>query len=622
MTDDRGRGSYNADDSDRPRWREGTTPEATYEYRDADGNYLFEVQKGRTSEGRKTFRQRRKNMLSPGERLTPEDHRDYLPGRGDVAPVLYRLPELLAADPSEPVFIVEGEKDVDRLRAEGCVAICNPDGALKWRDDFAPYLAGREVVVLPDNDERGSRHAEQVVRSVREYARRVRVLALEELGDGEDVSDWLDKGYNGASLLGRVARDAVDKSWERTQNDALDNQSEVNIQRALRLLGSELRYDEFARRMLIDGRYLDDAEVMDLWFGVRERFGLRPAKEFFFDVVAAMARRNSFHPVKDYLAGLSWDGVGRIDGWLVQYCAAEDNPYVRAVGRLMLLAAVKRVHEPGCKFDEMVVLQGAQGCGKSSALKMLAVHDEWFTDEFPLTANDSKQVIEQASGHWIMESAELKGMRKAEVEHLKAFLSRSRDKARMAYGRLPEEVPRQFIIVGTTNAERFLIDDTGNRRFWPVSVGKVDLEAFERDRDQLWAEAAHLALAHNASLRLDPELYEAAAREQAAREIENPFLEPLQEALGDLTGKIKCGDIRELLGIAPERYNQTHKTNLGRAMQELGWGRKKLRHGGTLCWCYRRGNEQEAARELALMYDYPGRPSVQPRPDAEGGGAM
>jgi predicted P-loop ATPase len=140
------------------------------------------------------------------------------------------------------------------------------------------------------------------------------------------------------------------------------------------------------------------------------------------------------------------------------------------VGRLWLVAAVRRIREPGCKFDEMLVLESpTQGLDKSSALAALAVKDDWFTDQLPLNADD-KKVIETLAGRWIVEAAELK-----------AFLSQRIDRARMSYGRLVTEVPRQCVIVGTTNDDAYLRDSTGNRRFWPVKIDRFDLAALRRD---------------------------------------------------------------------------------------------------------------------------------------------
>src|SRR5262249_50019060 len=163
---------------------------------------------------------------------------------------------------------------------------------------------------------------------------------------------------------------------------------------------------------------------------------------------------------------------------------------VRAVGALSLIAAVRRVRQPGCKFDEILVLEHEeQGTDKSTALRTLAVNDDWFSDDLPLNA-DSQKVIESLRGRWIIEAAELSGIRRADVEHMKALLSRQIDRARMSYGRLVSEVRRQCVFFGTTNSSEYLRDETGNRRIWPVGIKRVDIDALKRDRDQLWAEAS------------------------------------------------------------------------------------------------------------------------------------
>jgi predicted P-loop ATPase len=236
----------------------------------------------------------------------------------------------------------------------------------------------------------------------------------------------------------------------------------------MKLLNVTVRYDSFHDRMLITGLEghdtLNDAAVEKLWLLIDERYKLLPDKDFFFVVVKETARRNTFHPVRDYLDALRWDGVKRIDTWLSTYGRAKDTPYVRAVGRIMLVAGVRRVRKPGCKFDELPTFESPQGKLKCSALEVLAVDKDWFDDNLPLNA-DSKKVIEQTVGTWIIEVSDLSGMKKAQVEHLKAFLSRKRDRSRMAFGRLPVDKLREFIIVGTRNETVYLKDLTGNGRF-------------------------------------------------------------------------------------------------------------------------------------------------------------
>ena len=268
-----------------------------------------------------------------------------------------------------------------------------------------------------------------------------------------------------------------------------------NVRTALAKLGVVVRYNEFCDHIELAGLdgfgpVLDDAALTRIWLTIDARFRFRPSQGFLQNFIFDAARLASFHPVRDYLAGLQWDGAARLDRWLVDYAGAVESDYVRAVGSLMLTAAVRRVRKPGVKFDEMVVLESpTQGTDKSSALATLAVHDEWFSDDLPLNV-EGKRVIEALRGKWIIEAAELSGMRKADVEHVKALLSRTVDRGRLSYDRIVSNVPRQAIFVATTNSEKYLRDTSGNRRFWPVRVDRFDVKALRRDRDQLWAEAA------------------------------------------------------------------------------------------------------------------------------------
>jgi predicted P-loop ATPase len=380
--------------------------------------------------------------------------------------------------------------------------------------------------------------------------------------------------------------------------------SQKNIRHALKLLGVQLRYDRFHDQMLIEGLeghdVVNDAAVDKLWLLIDERYKFLPTREFFYTVVQDAARRNSFHPVRDYLDGLSWDGVKRIDRWLIQYGGADDTEYVRAVSALTLVAAVRRIRKPGCKFDEMLVLESPQGHEKSKALAILAVKDSWFSDDLPLNA-DSKKSIEQMRGRWIIEAADMSGMRKATIEHLKAFLARQIDRARMSYDRLPTEMRRQCIIVGTTNDAIYLKDQTGNRRFWPVKVGTIDTEALRRDRDQIWAEAAAREKT-GGSIRLDKTLWDAAAKEQQQRTVDEPWREQIQDVLGDLQGKLRAADAWMIVGMEDVgRRTQDHNQRLGAVMKDLGFERKSLSFDGRKQKAYARGTEEQQEHQILLV---------------------
>jgi hypothetical protein len=399
-----------------------------------------------------------------------------------------------------------------------------------------------------------------------------------------------------------------------------------NVRLALAKLGVTLSYDTFARRMLIEGpdgkptRALEDADSDEIHLMLDEMWQFRVAREYFDEIIRNEARHNAFHPVVDYINTLKWDGERRLDTWLSDYAGAVNTDYSRAVGAIILIAAVRRVRQPGCKFDEMVVLESAQGLDKSSGLSTLAVKEAWFTDSLPLNADD-KQVIEHLSGRWIAEAPELKGMRKSDVEHLKAFLSRQADRARMSYDRFTAEVPRQCVIFGTTNASTYLRDTTGNRRFWPVRIAKLDVALLRRDRDQLWAEAAAREAAGE-SIRLPSTLYDAASDEQARRLVDDPWAEIIEHALGIYsTGKIVTSDIWAALDLADGHKTQENNARMGEIMRAQGWERCKLRlkigkNDSKVCWHYAKGTAEE--RKIRIVLErHEGQLSVYAWPDGQ-----
>jgi hypothetical protein len=397
----------------------------------------------------------------------------------------------------------------------------------------------------------------------------------------------------------------VSDELEFTRDDkGVPHKSQQNIVVALHKLCVRVRYDSFAHEEIIDGLpgfgpKLDDHALNRLWLTVDSQFQFRPQKEFFCAVVGNEAQANRFHPVRDYLDGLKWDKRKRIDTWLALYAGAPDTEYVRAVGRLVLIAAVRRVRQPGCKFDEMLVLESEQGKDKSSGLRVLAVDDDWFTDDLPLGA-DTKRTMETMAGKWIVEAGELKGMSKGDVAALKAFLSRQTDEARMAYGRKKTVMPRQCVLIGTTNeTSGYLKDGTGNRRFWPVRVKGFDAKGLREVRDQLWAEACE-AEAAGESIRLDPKLYASAAIEQSGREADDPVLAVLTRYLDGVTGKLWIPDCYEILNIEPAKANQEQKNAIGSAMRRLGWERKQRRHDGDVQWHYVKGDASQGERTVSV----------------------
>lgn len=263
----------------------------------------------------------------------------------------------------------------------------------------------------------------------------------------------------------------------------------------------------------------NDSDVANAKLYFERVYGIWSPTKFKDALLAVVAAERIYHPIKNYFAGLTWDGVPRLDSLLIDYCGAEDNPYTRAVTRKTLCAAVARVYEPGRKFDSILVLSGPQGIGKSTFFAKLG--GAWYSDSLAISDMKDKTAAEKLQGYWILELGELAGIKKVDVETVKSFVTRVDDKYRQAYGMVVESHPRSCIIVGTTNSESgFLRDITGNRRFWPVQVSEHgahhpwDLE----DIDQVWAEAIQ-AYKDGESLFLSGEVAQMAyAKQQEAME--------------------------------------------------------------------------------------------------------
>lgn len=263
----------------------------------------------------------------------------------------------------------------------------------------------------------------------------------------------------------------------------------------------------------------NDSDVANAKLYFERVYGIWSPTKFKDALLAVVAAERIYHPIKDYFAGLVWDGIPRLDTLLIDYCGAEDTPYTRAVTRKTLCAAVARVYEPGRKFDSILVLSGPQGIGKSTFFAKLG--GAWYSDSLAISDMKDKTAAEKLQGYWILELGELAGIKKVDVETVKSFVTRVDDKYRQAYGMVVESHPRSCIIVGTTNSESgFLRDITGNRRFWPVQVSEHgshhpwDLEEI----DQVWAEAIQ-AYKGGESLFLSGEVAQMAyAKQQEAME--------------------------------------------------------------------------------------------------------
>lgn len=343
----------------------------------------------------------------------------------------------------------------------------------------------------------------------------------------EQISkDFSDDGEDGEPEP--LERKDVAKQLSYTQKGGIEKtvancETVFTLDQALR----GLSYNLLSGEIVIDSRYplpwerepgswkdSDDAQLYTYvakWYAEFARAAVTDQK-------IVESQKHRFHPVREYLASLpEWDGVPRVDSLLIDYLGAEDNIYTREATRKTLLAAVTRIYEPGTKFDEMLVIAGPQGCGKSTLISRLA--GDWFSDSLSFDDMKDKTGAEKLQGYWILEIGELKGMRKMDMESIKAFISRQDDIYRAAYGRNTERHPRQCIIFGTVNNQSgFLKDITGNRRFWPIECSgegsRKSWDLSQEDRSQIWAEVLHLYRSKSEKLILSPEADELASKAQ------------------------------------------------------------------------------------------------------------
>jgi putative DNA primase/helicase len=357
-----------------------------------------------------------------------------------------------------------------------------------------------------------------------------------------------------------------------------------------------IRYDSFANRGFYSvdtpwakaGEGITDEHMIDIKMWVRDHFGYEATKDKVYEAVSRLQSTNKFHPVRDYLDALEWDGVARANFWLRDFAGAADNRYTRDVSRKILVAMVARAYKAGTKFDYVPILEGKQGARKSTLIAALAGHS-WFTDqEFNIKDKDAVSTLQ---GHWVVELGELSSIRKADLESLKSFISRTEDKVRMPYGRLVCVYPRQGVFIGSTNQNEFLQDDSGNRRFWPISVGECDPEGLTKVRDQLFAEAV-MFYEMGERLYLDnEESQEISKQEQRNKLVQDSWTERVEEILQNEAKKepekrvlnparFSTKEMKQFEPFVGLPESTTHDRRLHVVIRKIGYRNKVLKENG------------------------------------------
>jgi putative DNA primase/helicase len=276
-------------------------------------------------------------------------------------------------------------------------------------------------------------------------------------------------------------RDSIDRAKSGAPTKTMSNL--MQFMRHLPGAGKRMRYNELTGLIEFNGRMLRDEDYVDIRMMI-EAEGLTPSENDVIKAVARHAITNAYHPIRDYLDGLKWDGTERLDHWLQDTFGAADTILTRAFGRKFLTAAAKRIYEPGCKFDYMLVLEGGQGIGKTKAVIEL-FGAEYTTSD--LHTFSGKEAAESIQGMWAAEIGELSALSRTDVRDSKKFISNTIDRYRPSYGRNLVHFPRVTVFIGTTNDEEYLNDPSGGRRYWPVPCQYA--QSLTSVRDQLWAEA-------------------------------------------------------------------------------------------------------------------------------------
>ena len=498
---------------------------ACYEYTDVLGTVVLEVLRYEP----KDFRQRQPDPAHPGQ---------YLWHTQGINKPLYHLPYVAQAIAQhQPVYLVEGEKDADALHALGCVATTNAGGANAWEPHYVSLLAGAQLILLPDNDRAGRKHAATIASSLLGFVASLRVLFLPGLLEKGDVSDWLAQGGTVAQLAalveqtpewdGNVASilvgptlptapvgfdgtpavyvDPLGRAWRELLNMTKGKHDKTPVE-DLHNIGLFLAYhpywagrfwwDTLRQLPMLDEETVSKRTLVQIaqWLGANERMSVNRLGNL-RDCVETECQKQPRDLLQIWLNTLPpWDGVVRLPTWLRDVAGVPDTPYGTALSRLLPLSMVARAYEPGCLYRYVIILEGAENTGKSTLVQKLG-GDGW-TEAVSMSL-ESKESHMTLQGRWLVELPELDSYNRTSEARLKAFITLREDAWFPKYSNTKMVAPRRTIFIATTNESVYFNGQTGNTRFLPITTGAMHLELLDLWREQLFAEAI-------ATYRADP----------------------------------------------------------------------------------------------------------------------
>lgn len=517
---------------------------------------------------------------------------------------LYNLHKLNQR-PTAPVIICEGEKAADaaeKLTGGRYVGTTWPNGAKAANRAQWEFLAGRKILIWPDNDAPGREAADSICRTLTPMCPEVKIIDPKGQPDGWDAADALDGGWQWDGFkewatpravkieinVNNEDQGAVSGStfglWEKL-GLALSNQGSpiTNIDNACKIIEGikELRgivwLDRFYQRILTkwncnDARPWTDADTLHLVRIIQRDYCIRRmSKDTVYDAVCHVAAMNEKNEPRDWMDTLVWDGKPRVETFFRDYMGVEDSPYTLAASKNWWVAIAARTYWPGCQMDNVVILKGRQGARKSSSLRVIG--GKWYA-----CAGDnvlSKDFYEILQGKLLVEIAELAGFGNAEIETIKRVVSNPTDRFRVSYGRIAEDHPRQCVFVATTNEDSPLRDHTGGRRFWPVHVGSIDIDRITADRAQLFAEAVHL-YKNGATWYQMPEYATEQVQEDSRQgDVWEDYIHAWLDS--HMKTETTVSELaHEVLHITVDKIDKHIQIRIGRCLTALGWERKVI----------------------------------------------
>lgn len=540
----------------------------------------------------------------------------------------------LALRKEAAVLVVEGEKCAVAARKilPQYVCITWPGGAAAWQKSNFKVLAGRHVLLWPDADEPGIRAMWGIGHTLLNVCKEVKMIFPDDRPDGWDAADAIKEDWDWdrfkpwasskAKKLteGMAAPAGIEKDQKPAPSSEVATvgvqQSQVsrwlewgldrngngvpvaNLNNAVGVLENDptlknmVWFDSFLQRILTGdpAREWQDADDVNLTLHMQRNIGIeKMGRDMVQNAVIAIAYRNMRNCVRDWMESLEWDQVPRIDKFFEDHFGATGTRYCLATSRNFWISMVARALHPGCKVDNVVILEGGQGIKKSTALSTIA-GDPWFTEQHE-SVLDPKRFAETIQGKLLIEITEMDSFGRAESTRVKAAVTNRSDRYREAYGRYAKDHPRQCIFVVTTNRDDWNKDETGARRFWPIRCsGDVDIEAIRVNRSQLFAEAVE-AYKNGATW------WEMPADETKAEQRKRYDADPWLDAVADFVGLKPSVTVNEILEVCMKLeladIGRSEQMRVATCLRALGWYKTDERIGSAIRKVWRNGVEAD-----------------------------